>query len=52
MKETIVKIPKDVWKKDKSRAYGLACLLMANHVQARNDLQTIGDLTSAMELAN
>jgi hypothetical protein len=48
MKETIVKIPKDVWKKDKSRAYGLPCSSMAGG----NDFQTIGDLTSAMELTD
>ncbi len=47
-----MKILEDVWKKDKSRAYGLPCLSMANHVQAKNDFQTTGDLTSAMELAN
>ncbi len=48
MKEIVVKIPKDVWKKDKSRAYGLPCSLMVSG----NDLQTIGDLTSAMELTD
>jgi hypothetical protein len=52
VKETVEKIPKYVWKKEKSRAYGLPCLLMANHVQAGNDIQTTKDLTSATELAN
>jgi len=52
VKETIEKILKDVWKKEKSRAYGLLCLLMVNHVQAGNDIQTTKDLTNAMELVN
>jgi hypothetical protein len=45
-----VKIPKEAWRKDKARAYGLPCLSLDNHIRARNDHRIIKNLTSAMEL--
>ncbi len=35
--ETIVKIPKEAWRKDKARAYGLPCLSLDSRIQIRND---------------